>query len=227
MLHRKHRFIRSSLGELKRTWFPGPPFLGVASISGIVAMVSITLVVSIVIITLIVSLVGITSIVSLVDPSGPFHGIGRASIPLGFLVPLYSSFSREGLLANMNRRLILSSIKKKGGITFTELKENLGLQNGVLAYHLSILQKNHFIKSFSDGKFKRFYVKGTKISGLTSAEEHIMTVIQSHPNISRRSIAERIDCSQGTVNMNLRSLLKKELISVKKEGKHFTYLPRN
>ena len=143
------------------------------------------------------------------------------------MIPLYSSFSREGLLVNMNRRLIVSMIKKKEGITFTELKQKLDLQNGVLAYHLSILQKNHFIKSFSDGKFKRFYVKGTKLSGLTSAEEHIMNVIRAHPNISRRSIAERIDCSQGTVNMNLKSLLKKELISVKKVGKHLAYFPRN
>jgi len=156
----------------------------------------------------------------------PLELAGRFGIPLGIAVPLYSSFSKEGILENINRQIILKLVQKRPGITFTELKQDLNLQNGVLAYHLSILQKNHYIKSFSDGKFKRFYVRGTKISGLTTVEEHIIAVIESHPNISRRSIAQLIDCSQGTVNMNLKNLLKKELIDVRKEGKHFAYILR-
>lgn len=65
---------------------------------------------------------------------------------IGLIIgPLYSSFSRDGVLENMNRKLILKVIKQRGGITFTELKRELNLQNGVLAYHLSLLERNHYI----------------------------------------------------------------------------------
>jgi len=143
------------------------------------------------------------------------------------IIPLYSSFSKEAILENMNRRLILSVIKKHGGITFTEIKNELGLQNGVLAYHLSLLEKNHYIKSFSDGKFKRFYSKGTVMTGLTSTEELIMAIIESNPNISRRRIAQLMEYSQGTVNSTIQKLVKKDLINMKKIGKHYAYYPKN
>jgi len=197
MLHRKHWNIRSSIGELEGTWSRAPLFLSLALVLSWIVRES-----------------------SLGSVWGSF------SFGLLLPIPLYSSFSREGLLENLNRRLILSLVKKKGGITFTELKRDLNLQNGVLAYHLSLLQKNHYIKSFSDGKFKRFYVKGTKISGLTTAEQHIIAVIESHPDISRRRIAQLIGSSPGTVNMNLKNLLEKNLILVKKIGKHFAYSPK-
>lgn len=164
------------------------------------------------------------AIFSLFRHSGTNVGIMASQ---AMLIPLYSSFSKEGILANLNRRLILSLITKNAGITFSEIKQELELQNGVLAYHLSLLEKNRHIKSFSDGKFKRFYAKGAQLTGLTSAEELIMSVIQSNPYISRRSIAQRIKYSQGTVNLNLKRLLQKELIDMEKQGKHYTYYSKN
>lgn len=144
-----------------------------------------------------------------------------------FLAPLYSSFSRDGIMENMNRKIILKLIQNRSGITFTEMKRELNLQNGVLAYHLSLLEKNHYIRSFSDGKYKRFYAKGQAVSGLTTAEQLIMTVIRSTPYVSRRTIAELIEYSQGTVNSTIKKLMNKELISMKKIGKHYSYYPRS
>ena len=140
---------------------------------------------------------------------------------------MYSSFSKKAVLENLNRRLILKFISTNEGITFSALKEKIGLQNGVLAYHLAMLDKNRYIKSFTDGKFKRFYSRGARISGLTTTEEEIMAVIQSDPFISKKMILSRIKYSQGTVNINIKKLMQKQLICARKDGKRFIYYPKS
>jgi predicted transcriptional regulator len=135
--------------------------------------------------------------------------------------------SKEAILENMNRRLIIKEVKNHSGITFTEIKNDLGLKNGVLAYHLSLLEKNHYIKSFSDGKFKRFYSKGVVITGLTSVEEIILNIIKTNPDISRIKIAEMMEYSQGTVNSHINKLYKKDLVGMKKIGKYYAYHSTN
>jgi len=162
-------------------------------------------------------------IASSVIPSIPY----LAPAPLLWGVPLYSSFSRNAVLENINRQRILKLIKKKEGITFTALKNELGLQNGVLAYHLAMLEKSHYIKSFTDGKFKRFYSRKAQISGLTSAEEQIMKVIRSHPYITKRMLARYIQYSPGTININIKKLMQKQLINLKKDGKRHRYYLRD
>jgi len=161
-----------------------------------------------------------------------FHLIGspgvESNLPFSSIIaaPLYSSFSREAVLHNINRKRIMKVIEANEGITFSAIKTKLGLQNGVLAYHLAMLEKNHYIKSFADGKFKRFYSRKAQISGLTSAEEQIMAVIRSNPYITKRRLAKLSEYSQGTININIKKLMQKQLIDLIKDGKRYKYYPR-
>lgn len=136
------------------------------------------------------------------------------------LVPLYSTLSREKLMENDNRRQIVALISSNEGITFTSLMDELGLKNGALAYHLYTLERQRYIKSVKDGKYRRFYPKGARITGLSSLEERIFNVIEANPSISQREIATKIESTPQTVNYNIKKLIKKGVIILRKEGKH-------
>lgn len=130
---------------------------------------------------------------------------------------------RQDILELPLRSDMYHLIQKRGGITFTEIKKELDRNNGVTAYQLNILQKNHLIRSFKDGKYVRFFAKGQKVSGLTTIEEILMNEIKSNPYISRLSLVKLVDYSQGTVNSTIKKLRQKELIGMKKIGKHYAY----
>ncbi|MCK4613375.1 MAG: winged helix-turn-helix transcriptional regulator, partial [Thermoplasmata archaeon] len=146
---------------------------------------------------------------------------GRRYTLLKFLVvPLYSTLSRDRLMENKNRRNIIAIINAREGITFTSLMKELGLKNGALAYHLHTLERGRFIKSVKDGKYRRFYPRGARITGLSSVEEKIIEVIRANPSIGQREIARLIGFTPQTVNYNVKKLIGRGVLYLKKEGKH-------
>lgn len=150
-----------------------------------------------------------------------FSGEGRRYLLLKFFaVPLYSTISRDRLMENKNRREIVSLINSNHGITFSNLMKEVGLKNGALAYHLYTLEKEHYIKSVKDGKYRRFYPRGTPVTGLSSLQERIVSIIMANPSITQREIANIIDSTPQTVNYNIKKLIKAGVVFLKKDGKH-------
>ncbi len=128
------------------------------------------------------------------------------------------------MLKNENRRQIVAIITRKQGITYTSLKKELGLKDGVLAYHLATLEKRRFIKSARDGKFKRFYPMDARISGLSTIQEKIVDIIRIDPTITQVKIAKIIGAPPGTVNNNIKKLIKNRVLYARKNGRKITYI---
>jgi len=150
-----------------------------------------------------------------------FSGQGRRFALYKFLLmPLYSTISKDKIMENANRRHIVALIDSNHGITFTALMDELGLKNGALAYHLYTLERRRYIKSVKDGKFRRFYPRGAQVTGLSSLEERIISVIRTNPSISQREIANLIESTPQTVNYNIKKLIQRGEVYLKKEGKH-------
>jgi len=150
-----------------------------------------------------------------------FFGEGRRYAFFKILIaPFYSTISRDRLMENENRRQIVALINEQEGITFTALMDELGLKNGALAYHLYTLERRRYIKSVKDGKYRRFYPRGAIVSGFSSLEERIIAVIKENPSISQREIANIIDSTPQTVNYNIKKLIKRGVVYLKKDGKH-------
>src|SRR6266702_4746015 len=64
---------------------------------------------------------------------------GRHAI-FGALFPLYTRLKKEEVLDHFVRGQVFGVIKAEPGTNFTEIRDDLGLSNGTLAYHLRTLE---------------------------------------------------------------------------------------
>lgn len=68
-----------------------------------------------------------------------------------------NSLSLNSTLSQPTRNMIFSIIEANPGIHFRGICSILGISVGVAQYHLGILTKAGLIRSFRDGRFKRFF----------------------------------------------------------------------
>ena len=162
--------------------------------------------------------IAIMAMLYLISGKARQYGIHRLLV-----LPLYSTISRDRLLENANRKQIFQLITTNQGITFTDLKEELGIMNGALAYHLQTLERRQYIKSVRDGKYRRFYPRGAQVSHLSSIEEKILDAVRTKPSISQQEIAGMIDSTPQSVNYNIRKLKDRGILSQIREGRHARY----
>lgn len=142
--------------------------------------------------------------------------IGPPEISIGLIgtfLPLYLRIRGINALENFNRGRIHGYIAGKPGCSFTELKKELGIFNGNLAYHLMILEKFELIKSVKDGHKRRFFLQNTsaKISmrqRLGKMESRILKQLIEAGPFSASEIAEAFEISRQRTHYNLKQLKK-------------------
>lgn len=126
-------------------------------------------------------------------------------------MPLFTRIKEDEVLDHFVRGQVYDRIVVKPGINFTDLRNELGLKNGMLTYHLSVLERQGFVRSVTDGYLKRFYplqVKVPKDEGVKFSElqARIMDIVRGSPGISQKGIAERLDQRHSVVNYNIKRL---------------------
>ena len=122
------------------------------------------------------------------------------------------------------RGQVYGYIKANPGEHYNAIKKALALKNGTLVYHLQTLEREEYIKSASDGRFKRFYPAGMKVPEaplrrLNKIQEIILELITERPGISQKEIAEDIGLSGATINYHINVMLKVNAIKVEKVGR--------
>jgi predicted transcriptional regulator len=149
-----------------------------------------------------------------------------AAFCLGLLSLLsFSFFSRlkeKSILDNLNRRSIFEAIRTNSGIHFMALSEEVGLAKGVLAHHLNVLEKNEYIKSLQDSKYRRFYLFSEKIEyklALTSIQQAIIYTVKQDPGISQSGISTRMGKSKMVINYHIKILRDVGLLSLERNGR--------
>jgi predicted transcriptional regulator len=151
--------------------------------------------------------------------------------------PLYTRLKQSKVLNQFIRGQVYGLVRGNPGIHYSKIKKILKLGNGTLAYHLSVLEKEDFIYSKRENLKKLFYptelpvkfmeidekfpkgeehVEGIKLSNL---QEKIIEVIRSNPGITQTEIANKISIPKQTVNYNIKSLERNEIIEIVKEEK--------
>lgn len=91
------------------------------------------------------------------------------------LLPLYTRLGGDKLLANKMRRKIFKAIASNPGIHFSSLMETLNLKNGVLAYHLSVLEKEDYISSTKEGLYRRFWAKTNSYNVIQNMKKGVLS----------------------------------------------------
>ena len=159
--------------------------------------------------------------------------IGRYKFLSLFLLPLYMRLNKddkEEILDNFVRGEIFAAIKITPGIHYRGIMKQLDVKNGVLSYHLGVLEKTGLIKSRNErGLYKTFFPSGVKFPQeegfrLTETQIEIINTIKENPGISQKEISSRVGLKQQIVNYNIRTLERAKKLEVnRKHGKSYCY----
>jgi predicted transcriptional regulator len=140
---------------------------------------------------------------------------------LMFFVPLFSRLKKEEVLDHETRGMIRGYVMANPGDHFNSIKATLDLKNGTLAHHIHILEREKIIKSVKDGKFRRFFPMGMRISENaypTKIEMLILDIIRETPGITQKDIGNQLGMSQPTVSYHIAKLKKGKRLRAKKHG---------
>jgi DNA-binding transcriptional ArsR family regulator len=151
---------------------------------------------------------------------------------IAFILPLYTKLKRSKLLDHYTRDQIYKYVQTNPGGNYTTIMQKLKLKNGVLAYHLSTLEREEMIKSMRDGIYKRFYPTNVKIPSkgvpdLTWFQLGIFNIIKDKPGITQGEIAKHIGESRQVTNYHIRLMVKAGLLRTEKNGREVKFYLAN
>ncbi len=143
-----------------------------------------------------------------------------------FFLPLYTRLKRESVLDHETRGMIRGYIIANPGDHYNSIKSALGLNNGTLAHHLHVLEREMFVKSVRDGRYRRFFPAGARVSigaHLTKIQELILDIIRENPGRTQKEIARRIGVTQPAVSYHVNKLIELGKLRVEKRRVSLRY----
>jgi predicted transcriptional regulator len=154
-----------------------------------------------------------------------------AILPL--LIPLYTRIQKEDVLDQFVRGQIYGYIKTNPGVHYNQIRRGMGVKNGTLSYHLSVLEKTELIKSRREGlKYRAFYPTGMKFPQnerfrLTELQINILNIIKKQNGINQKEIAKKLHKKPQTINYNIKILKQADIIEVVKKGRKTLCYPKD
>jgi DNA-binding MarR family transcriptional regulator len=174
----------------------------------------------------------------LVVGSGVLAAGAAAAIALGdaskyrffaMIAPLFTRLRREDVLSHSVRWQILGYILENPGRHYNQIKRDLDLPNGSLAYHLRVLEKAAKIKTVRKGRLVCFYTYETDVSlvpkvSLSTMDELIIQTIKDNPQVSQKEIALILDEKPDNVGYHLRKMVREGWIDSYTRGRETHYI---
>ncbi len=135
--------------------------------------------------------------------------------------PLYSRIHGDRVLKNAIREGLFRYIREHPGDSFSEIKRNMKLKNGVLAHHLRTLERERYIKSRKDGLYRRFYLRQQAVPSiiLNDSQKMILRYLLRHPGATQSGIALNLGVSRQTVNYHVLAMEEMGAIRIIREGR--------
>src|SRR5207249_2098320 len=137
--------------------------------------------------------------------SHPFPWIAVAEVGGAVLVAAaailaavqHTRLTREEVLQRKVRLLVYEAVREHPGSSFTEVRNAIGLQNGVAAYHLRVLEKQGLIHS-EKGRRHRWYYPNGDVSlwrdrPLSPLQKSVLENVAQDPGIAIRELARRLN----------------------------------
>jgi hypothetical protein len=149
---------------------------------------------------------------------------GKYALFQFLFVPLYSRIKKDRVLDNFTRGMIFGFIMSNPGVHYNFIKQKLGLNNGSIVYHLTVLERQELIKSEKVGLYKRFYplngnLSETGLMELNDVQEKLLELVRSKPGLTQRDIGEMMGLSGRLINYHVGLLQRSRLLTMIKEGK--------
>lgn len=137
-----------------------------------------------------------------------------------------NSLSNNATLSQPTRNMIFGVIEANPGIHFRGICSILGVSVGVAQYHLGILTKAGLIRSFRDGRFKRFFQSQEfsfwelKIISLLRNKTAgiILTSLLRKKSVSHKSLAQEAGISSQALSWHIRRLKSLGMLDAVSDG---------
>jgi predicted transcriptional regulator len=130
-----------------------------------------------------------------------------------------------------NRRKIYQYVSKHPGAYLREMERELGLQTGVLSYHLDYMVKRQILKTQDDGYHKRYFPadrfhlrdRRTISVLLQPAPRKILIFILIHGPSTFSQLLNEMSCAKSTLSYHLGRMTRRDILSVEKREKESWY----
>ncbi|MEA1945628.1 MAG: winged helix-turn-helix transcriptional regulator [Euryarchaeota archaeon] len=144
----------------------------------------------------------------------------------------YRRIYRSNVLKNTNRDQIYGFINSNPGTYPNEIIKEIGLNKGVVEYHLGMLEEQNMIISYKTrGKIHYFLNESTygekeKVAlAALKNEKHrrIISEILNSEQITHETLAGRIGVSAPTINWHIRHLKEEGIVRAVTDGRYTAY----
>ena len=148
--------------------------------------------------------------------------VGKYRLLLVFFLPLYTRLHKEEVLDNETRGMIRGAIASDPGIHYSEILRRLDMSNGNAAHHLQTLEREDIIWSRNDGRLKRFYPAGMKLSdaplNLNRLQTDIFELLQERDGQSKSQLARSLEASFPTIHRHVSRLAAMGVVRLERKG---------
>ena len=149
---------------------------------------------------------------------------------LVLLVPLYARIAKGEVLDNRTRYALHGLIIENPGLHYNAIIREFGLTNGEAAYHLSVLEREGFIRSVRDGTLRKFYSTTTKVPRERRAtpeelRDRIMDLVDGFPGISQKHIVDELGIGRTLAGYHLGCLVTEGFVEARRDGRFTVYYP--
>lgn len=137
---------------------------------------------------------------------------------------------------NETRNLIYEFVKKNPGTTAADISRQEGINLGTVRYHLNQLQASHKIVLSRSDKFVRIFQNSHTyderekivISALNRrAGNSILSYLLNNPGATNSQIADHLRISESGTHVQLKKLLRDEILRANPEGRSLKYFLRD
>lgn len=161
----------------------------------------------------------LTAVLLAFTEGGRYHVLRFLVVPI---YPLYTRIKRGKVLDHFMRGQVYGFIRANPGAHYNLIRRKLDINNGALAYHIAVLEREKFIRSRMDGTLKRFYPSDMNIPKdheLTEMERRLIDVVRANPGFSQKEIALTLGLSPQVVNYHIKSLARNHVLRLTRVGK--------
>lgn len=146
---------------------------------------------------------------TLAAPSGVEVRGAEASV---MLAPLYLRIPEPQLLNSSMRGDIYSAIVMSPGLTFTQIRTQVGAASGTLQHHLRVLERGGAIRRVRVGKYTRFYPATQRALRLSPPEERIARALAETGGSTQASLGRMLGMSRQLVHYHVGHLQERGVV---------------
>lgn len=154
---------------------------------------------------------------------------GRSFLTRMLILPFYARLRPAAAADQETRGMIRGYVLVHPGDSYSDIKRNLRLSNGCLAYHLAVLEERGIIQSVKKGSRHMYYPADVPIpvdgGGLHEVQDRLLRNIEELPGMSMKDLAGLIGISRQLTLYHVRKLAGDGLVRLARHGMNLRAFP--